>query len=108
MEFRLQIEGIRCFEKKQEAMLRPLMLRVGENSSGKSTVLALYQAACSIVKRVVRSEPSAGVFNNPPFLPGAYEHIASHRGVRKRRASHSVSACRCWVAHTPSRFMRVS
>ncbi len=39
MAVRLQFEGIRCFVKPQSAVIRPLTLLVGENSSGKFNVL---------------------------------------------------------------------
>ncbi len=86
---RLQFEGIRCFPAAQEAAIRPLTLLVGENSSGKSTFLALYQIASSITKGFGQELP----FNEPPFLLGAYDQIASYRGGRGGRAkSFSVTA----------------
>lgn len=82
MAARLQFEGIRCFAEPQDAVVRPLTLLVGENSSGKSTFLALYQIASSIVSGSLREFP----FNEAPFLLGAYDQIASYRGGRARRA----------------------
>jgi AAA domain, putative AbiEii toxin, Type IV TA system/Protein of unknown function (DUF3696) len=77
MSVRLQFQGIRCFPTKQDAVIRPLTLLVGENSSGKSTFLALCNSASSIILAIA-SETS---FNDPPFLLGAYDQIASnHRG----------------------------
>jgi predicted ATPase len=43
MALRLQFEGIRCFPAPQDAAIRPITLLVGENSSGKSTFLAIYR-----------------------------------------------------------------
>ena len=82
MAVRLQFEGIRCFSEPQEAAIRPVTLLVGENSSGKSTVLAL----CQIAHAVVRGPQSDLPFNVPPFLLGAYDQIASYRGGRTGRA----------------------
>ena len=82
MAVRLQFEGIRCFTEPQEAAIRPVTLLVGENSSGKSTVLALCQIAHAIVQGPARDLP----FNEPPFLLGAYDQIASYRGGRAGRA----------------------
>jgi hypothetical protein len=73
MSVRLQFQGIRCFPTKQDAVIRPLTLLVGENSSGKSTFLALCNSANSIILAIV-TETS---FNDPPFLLGAYDQIAS-------------------------------
>jgi len=74
----------------QEATIRPLTVLVGENSSGKSTFLALHQIASAIVE----GDPSEVPFNEPPFLLGAYDQIASYGGERARRARlFSVAAC---------------
>ena len=74
MSVRLQFQGIRCFSTKQDAIIRPLTLLVGENSSGKSTFLALCNGANSIILAIA-DETS---FNDPPFLLGAYDQIASY------------------------------
>lgn len=73
----LEFEGIRCFSTKQRANLPPLTLLVGENSSGKTTFLALCRLASDIV--VNPMEPR---FNEPPFLLGSFEQIASQRASR--------------------------
>ncbi|SPE35427.1 hypothetical protein SBA6_460001 [Candidatus Sulfopaludibacter sp. SbA6] len=82
MAVRLRFEGIRCFSEPQDAIVRPLTLLVGENSSGKSTFLALCQIACRITNGFDQVFP----FNNPPFLLGAYDQVASYRGGRAGRA----------------------
>ena len=88
MPVRLQFEGIRCFSEPQDAIIRPLTLLVGENSSGKSTFLALCQIASSLTSGFAR----VFSFNEPPFLLGAYDQIASYRGGRAGRAkSFSIS-----------------
>jgi hypothetical protein len=79
---RLQFEGIRCFSTSQDAVIRPLTVLVGENSSGKSTFLALCQLASSLTGGFAQEFP----FNEPPFLLGAYDQIASYRGGRAGRA----------------------
>lgn len=75
MSVRLQFQGIRCFPTKQDAVIRPLTLLVGENSSGKSTFLALCRDASSIILGLT----GVTSFNEPPFLLGAYDQIASNR-----------------------------
>ncbi|MGD0297041.1 MAG: DUF3696 domain-containing protein [Bryobacteraceae bacterium] len=75
MSVRLQFQGIRCFSARQDAVIRPLTLLVGENSSGKSTFLALCNSANSIILAIA----SENSFNDPPFLLGAYDQIASYR-----------------------------
>jgi hypothetical protein len=83
MSIRLQFEGIRCFPEAQDAIIRPLTLLVGENSSGKSTFLALCQIASSLLNNSIDQKYP---FNDPPFLLGAYDQIASYRGGRGGRA----------------------
>ena len=88
MAVRLQFEGIRCFAEPQDAVIRPITLLVGENSSGKTTFLALYRIAHAIAN-CVQTVP---LFNEPPFLLGAYDQIATHRSGRKGSAeSFSVT-----------------
>ena len=82
MAVRLQFEGIRCFSEPQDVIVRPLTLLVGENSSGKTTFLALCQLASSICEGYDQDFP----FNEPPFLLGAFDQIASYRGGRAGRA----------------------
>ena len=40
----LSLEHVRCFADRAEFLLRPLTLLLGENSSGKTTVLACLQS----------------------------------------------------------------
>jgi len=82
MAVKLTFEGIRCFATKQEAVLRPLTLLVGENSSGKSTFLAI----CRIARAVAKGFETPAPFNEPPFLLGAYDQIASYKGGRPAKS----------------------
>jgi hypothetical protein len=82
MAVHLQFEGIRCFSEPQDAVVRPITLLVGENSSGKTTFLALCRIAHAISNGSVGNPP----FNEPPFWLGAYDQIASHRAGRHGRA----------------------
>jgi hypothetical protein len=82
MAVHLQFKGIRCFSEPQDAVVRPVTLLVGENSSGKTTFLALYRIAHALANGSVRNP----LFNEPPFLLGAYDQIASLRAGRNRRA----------------------
>jgi len=82
MAVHLQFEGIRCFAEPQDAVIRPITLLVGENSSGKTTFLALCHIAHAIAHGRVKNPP----FNADPFWLGAYDQIASRRGGRRGRA----------------------
>lgn len=76
------IEGIRCFSERQEVPLRPLTVLVGENSTGKSTFLALVRMAWDLCHGT-----RAINFNEEPFLLGTYDQIASYRGGRTRQTA---------------------
>ncbi len=75
-------EGIRCFHNYQSYPLKPVTLLVGENSSGKTTFLALTRIAWDVVEGDLRED----IFNEEPFLLGSYDQIASYRGGKAGRA----------------------
>jgi hypothetical protein len=74
------VEGVRCFHDEQSAPLRPITLLVGENSTGKTTFLALVRIAHDLCQ----GEPEVD-FNLEPFLLGSYDQVASYRGGRGGR-----------------------
>jgi predicted ATP-binding protein involved in virulence len=65
---RISFENVRCFFSAQSAPLRPLTLLVGENSSGKSTFLALVRLAWDLCQGI-----SVLDLNEAPFPLGAYD-----------------------------------
>jgi hypothetical protein len=77
----LVLEDVRCFHARHELRLAPLTILVGENSTGKSTLLAAARLAWDIGHGVL--EPD---FNEEPFDWGAYDQIAHFRGGRGGRA----------------------
>jgi hypothetical protein len=85
MAVHLQFEGIRCFAEPQDAVIRPITLLVGENSSGKTTFLALCRIAYGIANGV-----TVPLFNEPPFSLGAYEQIATNGGGRAKSFSLAI------------------
>jgi hypothetical protein len=80
---RIFFEGIRCFATRQEVPLAPLTVLVGENSSGKSTVLALVRLAWDLLEHEELD------FNEEPFLLGAYDQIAT-RSIQGVRSSFQI------------------
>ncbi len=74
-------EGVRCFHDFNACPLRPITLLVGENSSGKTTFLALTRIAWDIAMGNLGED----IFNDEPFMLGSYEHIASFRGGKAGR-----------------------
>ncbi|MBF0527060.1 MAG: DUF3696 domain-containing protein [Deltaproteobacteria bacterium] len=75
------MENVRSFIGRHNIRLRPLTFLVGENSTGKSTLLA----GIAAIKhpRFLTTRPP---FNLPPFDWGGYESIASYRGGKYGRA----------------------
>jgi energy-coupling factor transporter ATP-binding protein EcfA2 len=70
-DMKLILENVRCFRGRHEIPVRPLTLLVGENSSGKTTMLAMLAA-------VSDPEFPGGVdFNRNPYGLGGYHGIAS-------------------------------
>jgi predicted ATP-dependent endonuclease of OLD family len=78
----LLIENIRCFAGNHVIPIRPLTVLVGENSSGKSTLLA----TLSIVSD--SRFPFTPEFNQPPFSLGNFQTIATYRSSKE---GHSTS-----------------
>ena len=74
------LKDVRCFEGVQEFNIRPLTFLVGENSTGKSTVLG-----CMQVLGNFEFNPGKGShfdFNTDPYQMGAYADIARKTGGR--------------------------
>lgn len=71
------IKNIRCFRSKQTLNIRPLTFLVGENSTGKTTILSSFNRLCRLMD--VRSRPwyAAVDFNRPPYNMGSFEDIVS-------------------------------
>jgi hypothetical protein len=78
---KLILEDVRCFRGRHELPLAPLTILVGENSTGKSTVLAAARVAAEVCQTVGTPD-----FNAEPFDWGAYDQIACTRGGRGGRA----------------------
>ena len=80
---RITVENYRCFHEKQVARLAPLTLLVGDNSTGKTSFLALIRALwdCAVGYR----NPN---FNEPPFDLGSCSEIVHRRNGESSPASH--------------------
>ena len=70
---RIDLSNFCCFYSEQNARLAPLTLLVGENSTGKSSFLALIRIMWHLLKR--RRMPN---FNDPTFPLGGFDEIVSH------------------------------
>jgi hypothetical protein len=78
---RLIVENIRSFAGRHEVVLKPLTLLVGENSSGKSTLLAALAALSD--KTVFPGKLSV---NKEPHDLGTYRTVATYKGGKFGRS----------------------
>ncbi len=78
----ITLRNYRCFgDRSQTVRLAPLTILVGENSSGKTSFLAMIRALWDIAYN--NREPD---FKEEPFDLGSFDEIAHHRGARGSRA----------------------
>jgi AAA domain, putative AbiEii toxin, Type IV TA system len=78
---RILFRDVRCFRGEHDIPFAPLTFLVGENSTGKSTILALLRVGWEI--GYSREEPD---FNADPFLWGGFDEIAHYHGGQGKRA----------------------
>ena len=76
----ITIENFRCFREKQTARLAPLTLLVGENSTGKTSFLALLRALDDLAHHTIPD------FKRQPYDLGSFDEIVHYRGGRGGRA----------------------
>ena len=79
---KLIIEDVRCFAGRQEFNIRPLTFLVGENSTGKSTVLGCFQTLHTFANP--RPYSSHLDFNVEPYQMGTFADIVRKSNPRKR------------------------
>lgn len=80
------LESFRCFGARQVARLAPLTLLVGENSTGKTSLLALIRALWDVA--IGNRVPN---FSEPPYDLGAFREIA-HSGEMSQNRTTSFQA----------------
>ena len=77
----ITLKNFRCFREEQVARLAPLTLLVGENSTGKTSFMALIRALWDIAYQA-----SIPDFKEEPYDLGSFDEIAYYRGGRAGRA----------------------
>lgn len=78
----ITLRNYRCFaDEPQTARLAPLTLLVGENSSGKTSLMAMVRALWDVAYDDLVPD-----FKQEPYDLGSFEEIAHHRGSRGGRA----------------------
>ena len=79
---KIGLKNYRCFHERQSARLAPLTLLVGENSTGKTSFMAMIRALWDIVYRFRIPD-----FKEEPYDLGSFDEIAHHRGAKGGRAN---------------------
>lgn len=69
----ITLENFRCFHEQQTARLAPLTLLVGENSTGKTSFLALLRALAEFA-----NTGETPRFTEPPYDLGSFADIVHH------------------------------
>ena len=77
----ITLKNFRCFREEQTARLAPLTLLVGENSTGKTSFMAMIRALSDIAYGLRNPD-----FKEDPYDLGSFDEIAHHRGARGSRA----------------------
>ncbi len=77
----ITLKKFRCFREEQTARLAPLTLLVGENSTGKTSFLAMMRALVDIAVDSLTPD-----FKKNPYDLGSFDEIAHYRGGRNGRA----------------------
>ena len=77
----ITLKNYRCFRDEQRARLAPLTLLVGENSTGKTSFLAMVRVLSFLAYGLRFTD-----FKLDPYDLGSFDEIAHHRGGRVGRA----------------------
>ena len=70
--FKLTIKNVRCFAEEQHFDIRPLTFLVGENSTGKTTVMSCFSIIYDCISRGGWYTPD---FNKDPYSMGSFVDI---------------------------------
>lgn len=87
------IANYRCFRGKQRAPLAPLTLLIGENSTGKTSFLAMIRALWDVAFGDRLPD-----FKEEPYDLGGFDEIAHYRGGRGGRAADFEAEASFYVA----------
>ena len=77
----ITLKNFRCFREEQTARLAPLTLLVGENSTGKTSFMAMIRALLDFASGFRPPD-----FKEEPYDLGSFDEIAHYRGGRGGRA----------------------
>ena len=77
----ITLKNYRCFREEQTVRLAPLTLLVGENSTGKTSFMAMIRVLWD-----ANANWRAPDFKEDPYDLGSFDEIAHHRGARGGQA----------------------
>jgi len=86
------MEEVRCFAERQEFNIRPLTFLVGENSTGKTTVLACFEM---LVNYLATGDID---FNSHPYSMGTFKDIV--RKTTKKEKAFKLGVTFSWPRKT--------
>ncbi|HYV46743.1 MAG TPA: AAA family ATPase [Myxococcaceae bacterium] len=92
----LMLQDVRTFTGRHEITIKPLTLLVGENSTGKTTIMAMLSAVLD-----PNGFPTRPAFNKAPYDLGSYDTIATYKGGKYGRAKRFVLGRRSTIEHRP-------
>ena len=78
----ITLKNFRCFREEQTARLAPLTLLVGENSTGKTSFLAMIRALWDVAW-----DNRVPDFKEDPYDLGSFDDIAHYRGSKGGRVT---------------------
>ncbi len=94
----ITLSNYRCFgDEKQTARLAPLTLLVGENSSGKTSLMAMARAMWDVAH-----DERVPDFKEEPYDLGSFDEIAHHRGARGSRAASFMASVELDASRRPA------
>ena len=95
----ITLRNFRCFREEQTARLAPLTLLVGENSTGKTSFMAMIRALWDVAFR--QKVPD---FKQDPYDLGSFDEIVHYRGRRGSRADTFTAGFQ-FIPTTPTKIM---
>ena len=87
---RVTLQNYRCFREKQSARLAHLTFLVGENSTGKTSFLALLRALWQVA-----FQDRIPDFRQPPYDLGSFEDVVHYRGANSARPTQFEAGFEC-------------
>ena len=78
----ITVKNFRCFREEQTVRLAPLTLLVGENSTGKTSLMAMIRILWEVAYSLEGTD-----FKRAPYDLGSFDDIIHHRGGRGTKAT---------------------